>query len=80
MNCFERVLSDLGLNDQAHGEHALVYAILKYASADVEGAETESNKVRECLRRLDAAGVGKNALDILRPKLHSLENSYDTRR
>jgi hypothetical protein len=78
MNCFEKVIQDYGVNAESHGEHALVYALLKYASADVEGAETESNKVRECTRRLEAAGVGKNALDIIRQKLNSLEVSYDT--
>jgi hypothetical protein len=78
MSCFDLVLRDYGVTDQCHGEHALVYALLKYASADVEGAETESNKVRECTRRLEAAGVGKNALDIIRQKLNSLEVSYDT--
>jgi len=77
MNCFEIVIRDYGVNAESHGEHALVYALLKYASADVEGAETEANKVRECTRRLEAAGVGKIALDIIKAKLNSLEAKYD---
>ena len=76
MNSFETVIQGYGVNDQSHSE-PLLHALLTYASTDYEGADVETNPVREVMRRLEARGVGKIARDIIRAKLNTLENKYD---
>lgn len=78
MNSFQRVVANYGVNEQStNREDALLHALLVYASTDYEGADVETNVVRECLRRLEARGVGAIALGIVKQRLNTLEVAYD---
>lgn len=76
MNAISRVLQDCGLNAESHSD-PLLYAMLVYMSTDYESSDVETNPVREVVRRLEARGVGKIALDIVHQKLNTLEEKYD---
>jgi hypothetical protein len=76
MNSFQIVLTQQGITDESHSE-PLLHALLTYASTDYEGADVESNPVREIARRLESRGVGAIAMSIIRQKLNTLEQKYD---
>jgi hypothetical protein len=78
MNSMQILLRDYGVSDQSTNEtDAMVFALLTYAAnVGYSGGDTFANSVDEALRRLNAAGVGKVALDVLRARLNTLREKY----
>jgi hypothetical protein len=79
MNSFQLVLRDYPVTVQSTSpEDALLYALLTYgANVGYSGGDTfTTNAAKEALRRLEAAGVGKVALDYIGQRLNSLSEKY----
>jgi hypothetical protein len=78
MNSFARTARDFGVNEQStNREDALLQALLIYGSTDYEDSPLSTNPVRDVTMRLEARGVGKVALDIIKQRLNSLETAFD---
>jgi len=77
VNSFQLVLRDFGVSDQSTSpEDALLYALFVYgATIGYSGGDTFVGP-REVLLRLEAAGVGKIALDYIGQRLNTLAQKY----
>ena len=77
MNSFQLVLRDYGVSAESTSpDDALLYALLSYgANVGYSGGDTYAGP-REVLRRLEAAGVGKIALDYIGQRLNTLAQRY----
>lgn len=60
MNCFQVVISRMGLTQLSQGSHAELYSLL--AIAPYEGEDVFDNPVDESLRRLASLGVAGESL------------------
>lgn len=76
MNAAEIILRDFDVSQSTNPTDALLNAMLVYVSTDYEGGDTFANPVREVLRRLEARGVGKIAIDLVAQKLNQIESKY----